>query len=47
MLIDDLHEGIIIIDKKFNSLYNNIATNKIFGIEPASCLADDIVMIEV
>ncbi len=46
-LIDDLQEGIIIIDKKFSILYNNMTANTIFGIEPSSSLEEKLVMLEV
>jgi c-di-AMP phosphodiesterase-like protein len=46
-LIDELQEGIIIIDKKFSILYNNMTANTIFGIEPSSSLEEKLVMLEV
>jgi len=32
-IIDDLSEGIIIIDKAFKILYKNTTVNNIFGLE--------------
>jgi predicted oxidoreductase len=32
-IIDDLEEGIILVDKAFNNKYNNNTVNKIFGLK--------------
>ena len=46
-LIDDLSDGIIIINEKFEILYNNMTANTIFGGEPSSSLEENLALFEV